>query len=208
MTLRSGLLIIILGFGLASCGGHRRPEPIAPAPAQWRKMVTLQDRNRLGEWRVAFVQALDKARKAGNAGSVAREGALLDPDAALPDPAPSAGFYRCRAIKMGGKSASMGDYVVYPATPCVISDEGEVLALSVSKGSQRPVGLIFPAEGSRMIFLGTMVLGDERRALEYGRDSGRDMAGAFERVGPKRWRLILPRPRFESMMDVIELTPA
>ena len=59
-----------------------------------------------------------------------------------------------------------------------------------------------------MIFLGTMVLGDEKRALEYGRDSARDMAGALERVGERRWRLILPYPRFESMMDVIELVPA
>jgi hypothetical protein len=33
------------------------------------------------------------------------------------------------------------------------------------------------------------------------------MAGALERIGPYRWRLILPKPHFESMMDVIELVP-
>ncbi len=208
MALRSGLLLLTLGLVLAGCGGKGRPGALAPIPAEWRKTVTLLDRDRLGGWRETFVKAIAKARASGNGGSIAREGTLLDPDAALANPVPAVGRYRCRVIKIGGKSALMGDYVVYPAVSCTISDEGEVMALTLSSGSQRPVGLLFPAEGTRMIFLGTMVLGDERRALEYGRDSGRDMAGAFERVGAARWRLILPRPRFESMMDVIEVTPS
>ena len=32
-----------------------------------------------------------------------------------------------------------------------------------------------------MIFLGTLVLGDETRALRYGRDRERDLIGVFER---------------------------
>ena len=40
-----------------------------------------------------------------------------------------------------------------------------------------------------MVFLGTMMLGDETRALDYGRDPVRDVAGLLERVGPRRWRL-------------------
>ena len=60
----------------------------------------------------------------------------------------------------------------------------------------------------RQVFFGTLVLGDEIRALGYGRDATRDMAGAMERIGPQRWRLVLPYPRFESTLDVIELTPA
>jgi hypothetical protein len=110
-------------------------------------------------------------------------------------------------IKLGGKGSLMADYVVYPAYPCTITAEGEVMGFAKSVGSQRPIGLFFPVDNRRMIFLGTMMLGDERRPMEYGRDSTRDMAGAFERVGPNRWRLILPRPHFESMMDVIELVP-
>ena len=31
--------------------------------------------------------------------------------------------------------------------------------------------------------------------------------GMVQRIAPNRWRLVLPRPRFESMLDVIELTP-
>jgi hypothetical protein len=67
--------------------------------------------------------------------------------------------------------------------------------------------MLLPGDANRMIFLGTMMLGDETSALEYGRDAERDMAGALERVGPRRWRLVIPWPRWESMLDVIELTP-
>jgi hypothetical protein len=58
------------------------------------------------------------------------------------------------------------------------------------------------------VFLGTLVLGDETRALQYGQDEMRDVAGYVERIGPDRWRLIMPKPHFESQMDVMELTPA
>jgi hypothetical protein len=44
--------------------------------------------------------------------------------------------------------------------------------------------------------------------MRYGRDADRDLAGWVERVGERRWRLILPYPRFESTIDVVELVPA
>jgi hypothetical protein len=58
------------------------------------------------------------------------------------------------------------------------------------------------------VLLGTLVLGDERRALQYGQDATRDVAGYVERIGPARWRVIMPRPHFESQLDVMELVPA
>src|SRR5690606_20523521 len=42
----------------------------------------------------------------------------------------------------------------------------------------------------------------------YGSDRMRDMAGLVERVGDNRWRLVLPAPAYESLLDVIELVPA
>ncbi|HEU4704481.1 MAG TPA: DUF4893 domain-containing protein, partial [Sphingomicrobium sp.] len=41
----------------------------------------------------------------------------------------------------------------------------------------------------------------------YGRDKERDVAGFVERIGPDRWRLLMPRPHFESRIDVLELVP-
>ena len=74
--------------------------------------------------------------------------------------------------------------------------------------SQRQVGSIFQGDSLREVFLGTLVLGDETRAFQYGRDTQRDIAGYVERIGPNRWRLIMPQPHFESQMDVMELVPA
>jgi hypothetical protein len=53
-----------------------------------------------------------------------------------------------------------------------------------------------------------MVLGDEQRAMVYGQDRERDVVGFVERVGERRWRLVMPAPTFESLMDVLELVPA
>ena len=60
----------------------------------------------------------------------------------------------------------------------------------------------------RQVFLGTLVLGDEREAMQYGQDQARDVAGYVERIGPNRWRLVMPSPAFESQTDVMELRPA
>jgi hypothetical protein len=60
----------------------------------------------------------------------------------------------------------------------------------------------------RQVFLGTLMLGDESRAMQYGVDPERDVAGFVERIGPERWRMIMPSPHFESLLDVMELVPA
>ena len=60
----------------------------------------------------------------------------------------------------------------------------------------------------RQVFLGTMALGDELGALQYGLDETRDVAGYVERIGDKRWRLVMPQPHYESQLDVMELVPA
>ena len=53
-----------------------------------------------------------------------------------------------------------------------------------------------------------LVLGDETQAYQYGHDVERDMAGWVERIGDRRWRMILPYPHYESNVDIIELIPA
>jgi hypothetical protein len=171
-------------------------------------VATTYDRERLREWRSAFTAGLRAARASGRAAEIAREGALLEPDAALPDGAIPNGVYRCRMIKLGAKSAGLLDYVAYPPFACRIRQERDLQGFAKLSGSQRQVGLIFPGDALRQVFLGTLVLGDESRAMQYGRDRERDLAGFVERVGPARWRLIMPRPHYESLIDVLELVPA
>lgn len=194
--------------GLAACGGGNRPAAVSTAAEpDWRKVATPADRARLREWRTAFVAGLAQARATGHADDVAREGRLLDPDAGVAAGRPLAGDYRCRVIKLGSKGGGGLGYVAYPMFGCRIDDEGAIASFRKLTGSQRPVGVIMGG-AQRLVFLGTLALGDENRALDYGRDPDRDMIGAFEGLGDGRWRLILPYPRYESVMDVIELVPA
>lgn len=149
--------------------------------------------------------ALPRARAADPRG-VAEQGALFEPDRSLPG-APPAGNYHCRVFKLGAAGTAAREFTAYPTFDCRIDEEGQVRSFYKLTGSQRPVGLVFPGDG-RSIFLGTLLIGDERSALQYGQDASRDMVGVIDRVGERRWRMTLPYPRFESLLDVIELVPA
>jgi hypothetical protein len=208
MTMRTLLLSSLL-LTCAACDVVMQPAGmISRWTTAWRDVATSRDRERLRDWRKSFVDALAAARKSGHSGEIAREGALLDPDAALGGQPLPDGPYHCRVIKLGAKSDGMLDYVTYPAFGCRVRAERELQRLDKLTGSQRYVGLIFPNDAMRRVFLGTMVLGDETRAMQYGEDPDRDIAGFIERIGPNRWRLIMPKPQFESQLDVMELVPA
>lgn len=195
--------VIIACLAVAACA----PKPVVAGHAtDWRGVATEADRAKLHDWRQIFIDALADAR-ASNAADVAKEGALLDPDAALGGPIPN-GMYRCRVIKLGAKTPGMLSFVSYPAFTCRVQAEHSLQGFAKLTGSQRPVGLIFPADQLREVFLGTMMLGDEVRAMQYGNDPDRDVAAFVERIGPARWRMVIPRPAFESKTDVIELVPA
>ena len=202
-------LAALAALSLAACSAipMENPPPSAPS-ADWRKVATAKDRGRLRDWRTAFLRALDQARRAGHAGEITREGRLLVPDAALgPVPIPN-GEYKCRVIKLGAKSKGLLDYIAYPAFNCRVGQAGPLQSFAKLSGSQRQIGIIYPADPLRQIFLGSLVLGDEARAMQYGTDPDRDLAGWVERIGPQRWRLILPYPQYESIIDVVELVPA
>lgn len=193
---------------LAGCSVYREAtSPTAISTVDWRQAATDADRLRLRGWRKAWDEALPKARVA-DARAIAADATLFDPDRALPDAAPPPGNYRCRTYKLGAKGTGMRDFTAYPWFDCRIADEGNVRSFHKITGSQRPTGLLFTDSPARNIFLGTLVLGDETSPLRYGTDASRDMAGYLERIGEKRWRLVFPYPRFESLLDVVELVPA
>jgi len=204
-------LILALTFlvSLAACTVMRQPNAmVSQWTADWRQVATNDDRERLRDWRSAFVRAVAAARRAGHSAELDREGNLFVPDAALGGgPIPN-GTYRCRTFKLGAKVEGLLDYVSYPAFACRIQPDKGLQSFAKLTGSQRQVGLIFPGDKLRQVFLGTLVLGDERRAMQYGQDETRDVAGFVERIGPARWRLVMPKPHFESQLDILELVPS
>jgi len=205
---RLPLCLILLAAAVAPGAAAAREEVVpASAGSNWRAAATEHDRDRLRHWRDAWVDALAQVNGGANAAEIARGGALFAPDAALAGAEPPPGDYDCRTIKLGRAQRSMLDYVVYPAFRCRIAREAGRLHFTKLTGSQRQAGTIFPDNGRRMIFLGTLMLGDETRALRYGRDRERDLIGLVERIGPDRWRIAFPRPYYESLLDVIELVP-
>jgi hypothetical protein len=206
-------LTLSLVFAVGACGAKEPVEiirsPTMPrATKAWREIATSVDRDRLRGWRDTFIKAVKEAREGGHAAELAREGALLNPDAALAVPTIPDGRYRCRVIKLGAKGEGLLDYIAYPTFNCVVGRDGTLQRLDKLSGSQRYAGIIFPHDAMRNVFLGALVLGDETRGMQYGQDETRNVAGYVERIGERRWRLVMPAPHYESLTDVMELVPA
>jgi hypothetical protein len=201
-------IFLALALACSACEVIEQPSGLIP---QWttayKQVISANDRERLRDWRKTFEDALAAARNSGHGADIQREGVLLDPDAAAAGPAIPDGMYSCRVIKLGSKEPGGLDYVSYPGFTCRVRAERGLQRLTKLSGSQRYVGLIFPGDAIRNVFLGTLVLGDERRAMQYRQDEARDVAGYVERIGPQRWRLIMPQPHFESRLDLMELVP-
>lgn len=167
----------------------------------WRGAATANDRARLRRWRSAWVEALAQLRTRGEGARLAAEPALFDPDHALPDAAVPAGTYRCRLMRLGGAGAAI---LTQPWAPCTVERDEAATRFTIG-GTQRATGRLYAGADARVVFLGTMTLGDERRVLRYGRDASRDMAGVVERIGAARWRLVLPYPSFGGPLDLVEI---
>lgn len=210
---RTGLVFAVaLGVTLGACQAVPSMPPsvadVPPSDGTWRTTATDQDKARIRGWHASWEAALADARAKGHGADIERQGVLLQPMAALPNPHLPAGDYRCRTIKVGAQGSGGLGYIAYGWFRCRIAAEQGLSSMVKLTGSQRPVGLIFPDNLKRQVFLGTLELGDEKLPISYGTDRMRDMAGLVERIGDNRWRLVLPAPAYESLLDVIELVPA
>jgi hypothetical protein len=201
-------IALALLSGCAGGGACPQAASATPPPPDWRDVITDPDHVRIRAWRESLIAALDQARKDGHGKDIDADGPLFDPDISLDGATLAEGAYHCRTIKLGSKVAGHASYVAYPAYPCTIRRGEVVERLTQTAGVQRPTGRLYQDGPARMIFLGTMMLSDEPAAIKYGRDNDRDLVGAVQRVGDHRWRMLLPKPAWESTMDVMEITPA
>jgi len=206
--------VALLALAATACTTGQKPQVIAGAASSadtkgdiWRRVATDADKNRLARLSTAWAQALADAREHSRK-EVMAEGALLNSGAALPRPAPTPGSYNCRLIRLGATTKKAPGFEKFKPFFCYVEVEGDLLTIVKQTGSQRPAGRLWEDDNpDRMIFLGSLALGDEEQPLAYGDDPKRDMAGVFERVGPFRWRLVIPWPQGPSKLDVFELTP-
>jgi hypothetical protein len=178
-----------------------------PKSAAWRAVATVEDRDRLDRLGLAWSEALADANKA-NSAEVRKEGKLLVPRAALPRPDPTPGSYNCRLIRLGKATPKSAAFETFKPFFCYVEVEDKQLTIVKQTGSQRPAGRLWDDDDpTRLIFLGSLALGDETAPLAYGDDPKRNMAGVLERIAPFRWRLVIPWPQSTSKLDVFELTP-
>ena len=207
----SGTVLLTLA-GCATGGEGERPRASITAEPQtkadvWNGIATDADENRISRLGLAWQEALQEARRVSER-DVEAEGALLRPRAALPRPAPTPGSYYCRLIKLGKAQATASGLEKFKPFFCYVEVEDNLLTIVKQTGSQRPAGRLWEDDKpDRLIFLGSLALGDEQQPLAYAEDPKRDMAGVLERIGPFRWGLVMPWPQNSSKLDVFELKP-
>ena len=190
-------------------GVHPTVEVGPPLKSEaWMHVATPADQDRIARLGLAWQEALDDAKKS-NAGEVRKEGNLLLPRSSLPRPDPTPGSYNCRLIKLGKGTPKGKAFESFKPFFCYVEvDEDGLLTIVKQTGSQRPAGRLWEDDDpNRLVFLGSLALGNEDQPLAYSDDPKRDMAGVLERIAPFKWRLVIPWPQSTSKLDVFELTP-
>ncbi|MEO5611833.1 MAG: DUF4893 domain-containing protein [Sphingomicrobium sp.] len=205
------LAVVVAGCAVHPKTEHRLGATVVVEPPlkseAWMQIATAADESRIARLGLAWQQALAEA-KPGFAGEIRKEGVLLDPRGALPRPAPTPGSYNCRLIKLGKANAKAVAFERFKPFFCYVQVEDDLLTIVKQTGSQRPAGRLWEDDKpDRLIYLGSLALGDQQQPLAYGDDPKRDMAGVLERIAPFRWRLVIPWPQGSSKLDVFELTP-
>lgn len=207
-------------FALPACAPKEAPPPVllipppdtsAPKASPWTDVASQEEADTLKSMKLNWAVALDQGRAQGFVRAIANEGALLDPEAALPRSALPPGRYQCRVIRIGaapGTQPRRGQgYAAYKQQYCYVDVEGPLTTFVKETGSERQAGRIWPDNDLAMVFLGAVALGKETAPPGFGTQPDRDLIGVVERIGPLRWRIAMPRPRSQALLDVIELIP-
>ena len=212
-----GSAALMVALSLAGCTlpgkEDEKPRPVISAPPPlkadiWQDIANSEDANRIRRAGTAWSMGLQEARQGGFGNDIKAEGKLLIADAAQAKPAPTPGSYSCRVIRLGKENGRGPAFQKFKPFFCYVGVEGELFTIVKQTGSQRPAGRLWEDDNpSRLIFLGTVAIGNEEEARAYGEDPKRDTAGIFERIAPFKWRLVIPFPQTGARLDVFELTP-
>ena len=167
--------------------------------------LTLADRDRLTQFDTNRMAAVADAMTATDKRDTAVLTAMLEGKPIPVVRGSLTGAWTCRTAKLGGSDTLK--LVVYQTFKCVIRRESGALVLQKTTGSQRTKGVLYPApdKPDRLIFAGAGTVNDEP-PLSYGKIERQDEVGYLFQISPRRLRLELPRPQFESDFNIIELT--
>lgn len=195
-------LVLLAVAGSANAGlADKGKEP------EWTKHATQSDIVRIEQWRKSLEDGVKEARRTGHGHEISQRAPLFAVSVGKRDLALSDGKYHCSITKLGGRDGGGLPYIAYPKFRCMVTRVGKRLQFTKLTGSQMTSGWIHQSDRATGIYLGTSYYGYEDRAPKYGSDEKRDDAAIVERIGERRWRMIFPDPYYESVVDVMELTP-
>lgn len=182
--------------------------PILPAATGWRALASEDDQLRIAEmpatWREARAAVTTRYFRL-----LVKEDELLDPVAARAMPTPPPGSYACRLVRLGrdpdGKAPPIQSFSQFF---CYIKAEGDDrLSFTKQTGTELPGGWLYPDGARRLVMMGAQQRAPGDNSLPYAAERDRDLIGVVERIGPFRWRLVLPWRGSAPGLDVYELTP-
>ncbi len=180
--------------------------PSSPQP-KWREALSEDDRERLDRLPQIWRSALDAVPKREQR-LLARQGDLVDPDAAKDHPLTPPGSYHCRLVRIGEARGRRPAVQVFPEFFCFVRGEGKgQLSFTKQTGSELPGGWLHPASDKGLVLLGARQRAAGDNSIAYGDDEERDLVGLLERIGYFRWRLVLPSRDGVPGVDIYELWP-
>ena len=161
----------------------------------------------LDSWKKALEDGREGAVNGGDEDAIRQRSPLFEGDAIKPEVSIPAGFYNCSISQLDGTADGGLPYISYPKFKCRVIDFGNRKHFTKLTGSQMTIGWIYEANDQQSIYLGTLMYGYENTLTPYGKTKERDQAAVVHRIGKHRWRMVFPKPYYESVVDVMELTP-
>jgi hypothetical protein len=174
----------------------------ALATGELVNLIKASDATRLKSYETVRAEAISEAKAGGTAKDLSvLEAVLSGTPRSFHGNFSPVGLWKCRTLKLGG----LLPLTVYPRFKCRISDDGSGWRLEKLSGSQRSSGRLYDDGDTRLIYLGTLHYGEEK-PRSYGDDPERDQVAYVFRPSENRLRLEFPLPKYESKLDILELT--
>ena len=195
----------------AQAAARRQPSVEVGPPLKsdaWKQVATAADKDRIARLGLAWQEALAEAQQDQRRATSARKASCSCRAPPCRGPAPTPGSYNCRLIKLGKATAQ--EQAVRELQAVLLLRRGRGRPADHRQADRQPAAgrpVVGGRRPDRLMFLGSLALGDEQQPLAYGDDPKRDMAGVLERIAPFKWRLVIPWPQSTSKLDVFELTP-
>jgi hypothetical protein len=174
---------------------------VAQADGAITRIITKPAQAKLDKYEETMGTAVDEAKKGGTPADIKwLEEILAKPYLPFSEDFDMTGEWKCRTAKLGNAPG----LVIYSWFKCRITDDGSGWMLEKTSGSERTRGRFYTESDNRLTYLGVgYVAGEKPRNYSVGPDV--DQVGYVYRTAKNEFRIELPAPARESVVDILEL---